>query len=63
MVYCDYQVLFVVYCDHQVCNPFFALGLCSPSYVEMIVVVVWICVYPSCVEVIVLWLSALSLLC
>ena len=47
MVYCDHQELFVVYCDHQV----------------VIFPLLWVCVHPSSVEVIVVWLSALSLLC
>ena len=34
-----------------------------PSCVEVIVVVVWLSAYPSCVEMIVVWLCALSLLC
>ena len=51
------------FCDHQVVNPFFDLGLCYPSSVE--VVLLWVCDYPSCVEmiVVVIWLSALPLLC
>ena len=51
MVYCDHQELFVVYCDHQVVI-FPLLWLCAyPSGVE--VIELWICGYSSCVEVIV----------
>ena len=34
-----------------------------PSCVEVIVVEFWFCAYPFCVEVIVFWLCALSPLC
>ena len=47
VVYCDHQELFEVYCDHQV----------------VIFSLLWLCAYPFCVEVIVIWLSVLSLLC
>jgi len=53
----------VVYCDHQVVI-FPLLWLCAyPSSVE--VVVLWVCGYPSCVEVIVVEIGfvPLSLLC
>jgi len=39
VVYCDHQELFVVYCDHQV----------------IIFHLLWLCAYPSSVEVVVLW--------
>ena len=56
MVYCDHQELFVVYCDLKVVI-FPLLWLCTyPSNVE--VVVLWICAHPSCVEVIKFWLCA-----
>ena len=49
MVYCDHQVLFVVY-------------LITKFIISSLL---WICVHPSYVEVIVIvfWLCALSLLC
>jgi len=63
VVYCDHQELFVPYYDHQVVI-FLLLWLCAyPSSIE--VIVLWVCVYPFCVKMIVVEFGfmPLSLLC
>ena len=55
MVYSDHLELFVVFEITKSCNLSLLWVCVHPSCVEVIEIVIWVCGYPSCEEVIVIF--------